>query len=128
HTVIVKLHGGALDAQTRDDSDNFVVTEDDHIGYLDQGIEEHVPLQVLRKMRESHFLFLGYHVGDWATRVFLQRLWGEHRLKATSWAIDSDLAPGEPELWQQLGIGVISKPPPDFVDGIRRAVDRPYAP
>ena len=90
-TVIVKLHGGAADLgpgwpQLRD---NFVVTEDDYIGYLTQSpVESLIPLQILNKMRDSHFLFLGYRMRDWSLRVFLQRVWGEHPLEARSWAVD----------------------------------------
>jgi hypothetical protein len=125
HTVIVKLHGGATDPCPPEDRDNYVITEDDHIGYLSRGsMESLVPLQILRKMRESHFLFLGYPVGDWAMRVLLQRLWGEQRLQARSWAVDPDPAAGEPELWDQLGIDVIAKPLPDYTRALKLVVSQ----
>ncbi|MDA0159798.1 TIR domain-containing protein [Solirubrobacter ginsenosidimutans] len=125
HTVIVKLHGGATDPCPPEDRDNYVITEDDHIGYLSRGpMESLVPLQILRKMRESHFLFLGYPVGDWAMRVLLQRLWGEQRLQMKSWAVDPDLSAGEPELWGQLGIAVVAKPLPAYAQALQLAVSQ----
>ena len=88
---IVKLHGGAADLGKGWPSlrDNFVITEDDYIGYLTQSpVESLIPLQILNKVRDSHFLFLGYRMRDWSVRVFLQRIWGEHPLEARSWAVD----------------------------------------
>ena len=76
----MKLHGGTADLgrEWRAVRDNFVITEDDYIGYLTQGpVESLIPLQILNKMRESHFLFLGYRMQDWTRRVFLQRVWGD---------------------------------------------------
>ena len=68
--------------------DNFVITEDDYIGYLTQSpVESLIPLQILNKVRDSHFLFLGYRMRDWTLRVFLQRIWGEQPLEARSWAV-----------------------------------------
>jgi hypothetical protein len=125
HTVIVKLHGGATDPCPPEDRDNYVVTEDDHIGYLSRGpMESLIPLQILRKMRESHFLFLGYPVGDWSMRVLLQRLWGEQQLQMVSWAVDPDLGTGETELWGHLGIKVVPKPLPDYTRALQHAVSQ----
>ena len=75
-TIIVKLHGGTADLgrEWRTVRDNFVITEDDYIGYLTEGpVEGLIPVQILDKVRESHFLFLGYRMQDWTRRVFLQR-------------------------------------------------------
>ena len=79
-TVIVKLHGGAEELgpgwpQLRD---NFVITENDYIGYLTQSpVESLIPLQILNKIRDSDFVFVGYRMRDWSVRVCLQRVWGE---------------------------------------------------
>ena len=43
--------------------------------------------EILSKLRESHFLFLGYRIRDWNLRVFLHRVWGDQQLGAKSWAI-----------------------------------------
>ena len=31
-------------------------------------------MQILNKIRDSHFLFLGYHMHDWTGRVFRTRV------------------------------------------------------
>jgi SIR2-like protein/TIR domain-containing protein len=129
-TVIVKLHGGAADLgpgwpRLRD---NFVITEDDYIGYLTQGpVESLIPLQILNKIRDSHFLFLGYRVRDWSVRVFLQRIWGDHPLEARSWAVDHELDVLERELWEHFGVHVVEEPMTAFLDSLEREVARAAA-
>jgi hypothetical protein len=126
-TVILKLHGGAADLgpgwpQLRD---NFVITEDDYIGYLTQSpVESLIPLQILNKIRDSHFLFLGYRMRDWSVRVFLQRVWGQHPLEARSWAVDPRPDVLERELWDHFGVRVIEEPMAEFLHELERALDR----
>jgi hypothetical protein len=126
-TVIVKLHGGAADLgpgwpQLRD---NFVITEDDYIGYLTQSpVESLIPLQILNKIRDSHFLFLGYRMRDWSVRVFLQRVWGQHPLEARSWAVDPGPDVLERELWDHFGVRVIEEPVAELLHELERALGR----
>jgi SIR2-like protein/TIR domain-containing protein len=126
-TVIVKLHGGAADLgpgspQLRD---NFVITEDDYISYLTQGpVESLIPVQILNKLRDSHFLFLGYRMRDWSVRVFLQRVWGSRPLEARSWALDPGLDVVERELWDHFGVNVIEEPVAEFLDEVEHELSR----
>jgi hypothetical protein len=120
-TVIVKLHGGAaeLGPGWPPLRDNFVVTEDDYIGYLTQSpVESLIPLQILNKIRDSHFLFLGYRMRDWSVRVFLQRIWGEHPLEARSWVVDPRLDLVERQLWDHFGVKVIEAPVTEFLNQV----------
>ena len=126
-TVILKLHGGAADLGKGSQSlrDNFVITENDYIGYLTQSpVESLIPLQILNTIRDSHFLFLGYRVQDWSDRVFLQRIWGNHPLEARSWAVDPRLELVERELWDRLGVNVIEEPLADFMNELERELSR----
>jgi len=126
-TVIVKLHGGAADLGPGWPPlrDNFVVTEDDYIGYLTQSpVESLIPLQILNKLRDSHFLFLGYRMRDWSLRVFLQRVWGEHPLEARSWAVDPAVDVVERELWDHFGVNVVEEPVGSFLDELERELAR----
>jgi SIR2-like domain/TIR domain len=127
-TVIVKLHGGGVDLGPAgpDLRDNFVITEDDYIGYLTQSpVASLIPLQILNKLRESHFLFLGYRMRDWTLRVFLQRIWGEQRLGARSWAVEE---PGvdavDRRLWEHIGANVVEPPVVDFLNEIEGELGR----
>jgi hypothetical protein len=126
-TVIVKLHGGAADVGPGQQQlrDNFVITEDDYIGYLTQSpVESLVPLQILNKIRDSHFLFLGYRVRDWSLRVFLRRVWGEQRLEARSWAVGPGLDVVERGLWDQFGVNVVEEPVAEFLDELEHELGR----
>ena len=105
--------------------DNFVITENDYIGYLTQSpVESLIPLQILNTIRDSHFLFLGYRVQDWSDRVFLQRIWGNHPLEARSWAVDPAPRVVERELWDRFGVNVIEEPLADFIDDLERELGR----
>jgi hypothetical protein len=126
-TVIVKLHGGGADLGRSWPTlrDNFVVTEDDYIGYLTQSpVEGLIPLQILDKVRDSHLLFLGYRVRDWSLRVFLQRVWGEHPLEARSWATDPAPDVVERALWDHFGVKVIEEPVAEFMNQLERELGR----
>jgi hypothetical protein len=119
-TVIVKLHGGGVDLGPEGPNlrDNFVITEDDYIGYLTQSpVASLIPLQILNKIRDSHFLFLGYRMRDWTLRVFLQRIWGEQQIEARSWAVeDPGLDAVDRELWDHFGVHVLEQPVVDFLN------------
>ncbi len=104
-TVIMKIHGG-VDG-TRGPypwRDNYVITEDDYIDYMSAGdIETIVPQQLLGKLRDSHFLFLGHAMRNWNLRVFLIRIFGEQQ-RNTSWAIQRDPDRLDDRFWQRIGI------------------------
>jgi hypothetical protein len=122
-TIVVKLHGGAADLGpgVRALRDNFVITEDDYIGYTQSPAESLIPLLFLSKLRDSHFLFLGYRVQDWCLRVFLRRAWGDQQFAARSWAVDPQPDDVERGLWEHLGVTVVDEPPRDILH--RLAVD-----
>jgi SIR2-like protein/TIR domain-containing protein len=127
-TVIVKLHGGRVDLRPSGPNlhDNFVITEDDYIGYLTQGpVASLIPLQILNKIRDSHFLFLGYRMRDWTLRVFLQRIWGEQQVEARSWALEErGLDAVDRELWDHLGVHVVEQAVADFLDELECELGR----
>jgi hypothetical protein len=66
-------------------------------------------------MKKSHFLFLGYSLRDWNLRVFLNRIWGEQRLKYNSWAIQ--LKPNEIDqrFWQKRNVEILSLCLEDYI-------------
>jgi SIR2-like domain/TIR domain len=127
-TVIVKLHGGAVDLGPDGPHlrDNFVITEDDYIGYLTQSpVASLIPLQILNKIRDSHFLFLGYRMRDWTLRVFLQRIWGEQQVDARSWAVeDPGLDAVEHELWDHFGVRVVEQAASELLNELEDELGR----
>jgi hypothetical protein len=126
-TVIVKLHGGTTDLGSGASRlrDNFVITEDDYIGYMTQSpVESLIPVQILNKIRDSHLLFLAYRMRDWSVRVFLQRVWGEQQLEARSWAVDPGLDVVERGLWEHFGVNVVDEPLSGFLNELDHELDR----
>ncbi len=106
-TVIMKIHG-AVDRARGPYAwrDNYVITEDDYIGYMSVGeIGSIVPQQLLGKLRDyGHFLFLGHAVRDWNLRVFLIRIFGGQQQPNTSWAIQREPNRLDDRFWQRVGV------------------------
>ena len=118
-TVIWKINGAVDSARAPYPwKENYVITENDYIDYLSRDkIESLVPLQILNKMRESHFLFLGYRMRDWSLRVLLRRIFfPQQRLGAESWAIQQDPDLVEKEFWDDFGVDVFAAPLADYVN------------
>lgn len=107
--VILKIHG----AVNREDAgrDSYVITEDHYIEYLAQSdIASIIPAKIMAVMNESHFLFLGYSLGDWNLRVILHRIWGQQPFEDqfTSWAIRKDPSRLEDRLWRKRNVEILN--------------------
>jgi hypothetical protein len=122
--AILKIHGAVSrrdsvdddaafagdDGDGPNDSDSYVITEDDYITFLAQAdISGLVPVTLAGKLRKSNFLFLGYGLRDWNLRVILHRIWSEQARTGTysSWTIQ--LAPEEldEKFWRTRNVEVI---------------------
>jgi hypothetical protein len=116
-TTILKIHG----AVDRDDRgrDSYVITEDHYIEYLAQtDISKLFPAKLMAAMTESHFLFLGYSLGDWNLRVILHRIWGDQPFedKYTSWAIQKAPSRLEERLWRRRNVEILDMDLKDYAD------------
>ena len=116
-SVILKFHGDV----NRDDSDRdtFVVTEDHYIDYLaGESVRALVPAYLMRRIRESDLLFLGYSMRDWNLRVILRQIWAEQGFSTGGWSIQ--LRPSEVDLrfWARQRIEILDVPLERWVDGI----------
>jgi SIR2-like domain len=119
--VILKIHG----AVDRDDPDrdSYVITEDHYIEYLAQtDIANIIPAKLMAVMNESHFLFLGYSLGDWNLRVILHRIWGQQPFedKFTSWAIRKDPSRLEDRLWRRRNVEILNVDLEHYVEALRQ--------
>jgi hypothetical protein len=117
-TVIVKVHGGVIhDAPPGlRVPTGFVITEDDYISYLSESsVENLIPTQLLTKLRDSHFLFLGYGVREWTLRVFLRRVWHEGEPGATSWAVQASAEELDEDLWRTLEVERFTVTPAEYL-------------
>jgi DNA-binding SARP family transcriptional activator len=115
-TVILKLHG-QVDRGVEREWESFVVTEDDYIDYLARSdVAGAVPVALAAKLRRSHFLFLGYRMGDWNLRVILNRLWSDQPLSYRSWAVQPNAQPIEREFWRRRDVDVHELPLDRYVE------------
>jgi hypothetical protein len=113
-TVILKIHG-AVD-RTDPAADSYVITEDDYIGYLAR--PDRIPAQLLAKMRQSHFLFLGYGMRDWNLRVILHRIWGQERLGYGSWSVQVRPSRIDREVWQDREVEILDMDLGHYVEAL----------
>ncbi|TML93785.1 MAG: hypothetical protein E6G03_15330, partial [Actinobacteria bacterium] len=115
-TVILKLHG-QVDRGAEREWESFVVTEDDYIDYLSRSdVAGAVPVALAAKLRRSHFLFLGYRMGDWNLRVILNRLWSDQPLSYRSWAVQPNAHPLEREFWRRRDVDVHELPLDRYIE------------
>jgi len=120
-TVIMKIHG-AVDGSRGpyEWHDNYVITEDDYIDYLSRGpVASVVPQQLLAKLRESHFLFVGYTMRDWHLRVFLHRLFRQ-QLPNNSWAIQRSPERVDDRFWRRMGVDLFQIELADYVSLLKQ--------
>lgn len=118
-TVILKIHGD-VEHGPASEADSFVVSEDDHIGYLvETGIGGVLPVTLAARLRRSHFLFLGYGLVDWSFRVFLHRLWPDEQPAYRSWAVQPDATSLERDFWRRRGVELVELPLEEAVGRLR---------
>ena len=125
-TVIVRINGAVDDRLAGFPwEDNYVITEDHYIDYLNgRPAEEAVPGQILAKLKNSSYLFLGYAIADWRLRVFLQRIWKGPRLgRARYWAVEHNPDAFEKELWTQAGVCLYQSDLTDYLKGLHAFLD-----
>ncbi len=125
-TVIVRISGAVDDPSAGFPwEDNYVITEDHYIDYLNgRSAEEAVPSQLLAKLRKANYLFLGYTIADWRLRVFLQRIWKGARLgRAKYWAVEQEPDVLERDLWQQAGVSLYQSSLTDYLKGLYDFLD-----
>jgi hypothetical protein len=118
-TVILKIHGD-FDADEAED-DNYVITEDHYIDYLAHGnLSKLIPAYLMARMRNSHFLFLGYGMRDWNLRVILHHIWSQQVRKMGSWAVERDPDPIDREFWARHNVKTVEATLEDWIDAMNQ--------
>src|SRR4029077_18272210 len=72
-TLIYKMHGSA---DTTTDWNSLVITEEDHVDFLSRmnSFPPAIPPVFTEHISSRSFLFLGYGLGDWNSRVIVKNL------------------------------------------------------
>src|SRR5207249_4410769 len=103
--------------------DSFVITEDHYIDYLAQtDIANLLPVPLPAKLRESHYLFLGYSLSDWNLRVILRRIWLDQELSYQSWAVERKRKPLNERFWSKRGVDFINSGLREYTEELDRRV------
>ncbi|HWT24460.1 MAG TPA: SIR2 family protein [Solirubrobacteraceae bacterium] len=117
-SVILKIHGDVDPDEL--DHDTFVVTEDHYIDYLaGEGVRSLIPAYLMRRIRESDLLFLGYSMRDWNLRVILRQIWAEQGIRTGGWSIQRNPGEIDKRFWARQQIEILDVPLEDWVEGMR---------
>lgn len=124
-TVILKLHGFVdRGADDDDNNDSYVITEDDYIEYLARmDLDNLLPVKVLDRMRNCHFLFLGYSLADWNLRALLYRLSSERRRKRAWWAIQVHPSLLDRNSWRNRDVTIFDMSVREYIEALSARFD-----
>jgi len=113
-SLVIKPHGSVDRFDARRDS--YVVTLDDYIEYLTRAdVSVLLPLNLVEKLYESAFLFLGYGMRDANLLVMLHRIARERRLGTRSWAVQWPVNTVDRLLWRERDVDVIQAELGDYI-------------
>jgi Protein kinase domain/SIR2-like domain len=124
--AILKIHGTVDRRDPAEDS--FVVTEDDYLDYLTHtDISGFVPAPLAVALQRSHFLFLGYRLGEWNFRFTMHRIWGRQSLRYSSWAIQRRVTELDRRFWQQRRVEAIEMDLEQYASGLESVLEQRLA-
>jgi hypothetical protein len=119
--VLLKIHG-AVDTST-EEGDSYVITEDHYIDYLAQAdMDAFLPVEIGKRLRSSHVLFLAYGLRDWNMRVLLRRLWSTRRLTWNSWAIQRYVEDLDRLFWRRHNVEVLDVRLESYITELSRQI------
>jgi len=108
--IVYKMHGTARLLAESGMLDSVVLTENDYIEFLAGDTLQRIPLAVLKTLRTSRLLFLGYSLEDWNFRVLLRRLsmlqQQEQSGQQRHWACILHADEVETRFWERRGVNL----------------------
>lgn len=110
--IVYKMHGTARLLADTGMLDSVVLTENDYIEFLAGDTLQKIPLAVLKTLRTSRLLFLGYALEDWNFRVLLRRLsmlQQEHAGQQRHWACTLQADAVETKFWERRGVNLYAE-------------------
>ena len=116
--MVLKVHG-FVDRENFGDDDSYVITEDHYIEYLARmDLDNLIPVKVLERLRNCHFLFMGYSLADWNLRAILYKLWSDRRRDRDWWAIQLDPSELERRSWRRRGVDIFDVRLDRYLEGL----------
>jgi len=104
--------------------DSYVITENDYIDYLAYTNLSQIPMNIVTRMEQSHFLFLGYSLRDWNLRVILHRLSGNAGMAWTSnsWAVQPKPDKIDEKSWGRRGVELLDARLEDYIEQLKTSL------
>jgi hypothetical protein len=122
-TVILKIHGAVVRADSEGEGDSYVITEDHYIDYLTHTeIQDLVPIRLGQRLCKSHFLFLGYSMSDWNLRVLLHRIWLKQTLTYQPWAIQQGPSELDRKFWERRKVEIYDLSLEEYIPALEAAL------
>jgi hypothetical protein len=124
--IVYKMHGTARLDSAGGMLDSVVLTENDYIEFLAEDTFQKIPLTILRTLRATRLLFLGYSLEDWNFRVLLRRLatlqQQERRGQRRHWACTLDADDVETRFWERRGVNLYHQSLDGFLARLGEAI------
>jgi hypothetical protein len=119
-TIILRLHGG-ID-RSDPDQDSFVISDQDRLEFGTRAAQgfSFLPIAVSKLLIQTSFLFLGFSLEDWSTRILLNALEHERRTSQPSWSIQWSPTKLEVELWRHRRVEVLDVRLDEYVPELER--------
>jgi len=122
-SVILKVHGAVNRQGLSPAEDTYVITEDDYIEYLaHSNIASLVPTTLVKRIKMTNLLFLGYSMRDWNLRAFLHRVWSRASVGTATWSIQLRPDRLETMFWEKRGVRIFDVELEDFIARLEESV------
>jgi SIR2-like domain len=120
-TIVLKIHGFVDRARTSaGPKDSYVITEDHYIEYLTRtDLRQLLPPNILARLAECHFLFVGYSLRDWNLRAILHRLSWERTTRWESWSVQLKPDPLERKSWELRDVHILELDVNTYLAGLK---------
>jgi SIR2-like protein len=113
--TILKIHG-TFDPESPE-RDSYVISENQYIDYLTTDVWDEIPAVLNRRIRDTHFLFLGYGMRDWNLMVVLKRL-GLIPPEYKAWAVQLNQTRFDVQRWNERRIESLDVDLAEYVNAL----------
>jgi SIR2-like domain len=121
-TVVLKMHG-FVDRQDPPE-DSYVITEDHYIEYLARlDLRELLPARILKRLLDTHLLFLGYSLRDWNFRAILHQIHEKAIHENAWWAVQLKPDRLERKSWEKRRVEIIDISLEEYIPALAQVLD-----
>jgi hypothetical protein len=102
-TLVVKIHGTVSPKGWEESS--FIITPDDYVQFFRLvSLDTPLPRTLVDRLLRTHFLFLGYGLGDWNILAICQKIWEQRQVSQFyNWAVQWRPSDDDVRRWSRTG-------------------------